>query len=97
MFSRELEVIARALAGIAFLLITAPIGAHLLGRAGCASKFRCGPARKAMLLKVSTIASGMFSTGLSRTSKSAETAIARGSAGTCSPMPTRSRHQIETA
>lgn len=32
--SQELEVIARALAGIIFLLITAPIGAHLLGRAG---------------------------------------------------------------
>ncbi|MCR9257205.1 MAG: monovalent cation/H(+) antiporter subunit G [Alphaproteobacteria bacterium] len=32
--SEQIEVIARALAGIVFLLITAPIGAHLLGRAG---------------------------------------------------------------
>jgi len=32
--SEQLEVVARALAGIVFLLITAPIGAHLLGRAG---------------------------------------------------------------
>lgn len=36
--SQELEVIARALAGIVFLLITAPIGAHLLGRAGYIAK-----------------------------------------------------------
>ena len=32
--SQELEVIARALTGVVFLLITAPIAAHLLGRAG---------------------------------------------------------------
>lgn len=32
--SQELEVIAWALMGIIFLMITAPIGAHLLGRAG---------------------------------------------------------------
>ena len=32
--SQELEVVARSLAGIVFLMITAPIGAHLVGRAG---------------------------------------------------------------
>lgn len=32
--SQETEVIARAAVGVIFLLITAPIGAHLLGRAG---------------------------------------------------------------
>ena len=32
--SQELEVVAWALSGFIFLMITAPIGAHLLGRAG---------------------------------------------------------------
>lgn len=32
--SQELDVIAWVLSGIIFLMITAPIGAHLLGRAG---------------------------------------------------------------
>ena len=32
--SQELEVFAWILSGIIFLMITAPIGAHLLGRAG---------------------------------------------------------------
>jgi len=35
--SGELEVIARVLAAIAFLILTAPIGAHLLGRAAYAT------------------------------------------------------------
>ena len=32
--SQQLEVAARAIAGLVFLLFTAPIAAHLLGRAG---------------------------------------------------------------
>jgi multicomponent Na+:H+ antiporter subunit G len=32
--AQQLEVTARSLAGLAFLLFTAPIAAHLLGRAG---------------------------------------------------------------
>lgn len=32
--SQQLEVAARAMAGLVFLLFTAPIAAHLLGRAG---------------------------------------------------------------
>lgn len=32
--AQSLEVVARAMAGVVFLLFTAPIAAHLLGRAG---------------------------------------------------------------
>ena len=32
--AQSLEVVARAMAGVIFLLFTAPIAAHLLGRAG---------------------------------------------------------------
>ncbi|NJO84921.1 MAG: monovalent cation/H(+) antiporter subunit G [Blastochloris sp.] len=54
-YFREVSIVTRALAGILFVFATAPIGAHMLGRAGMPATCRCGKASCAMKWKASTI------------------------------------------
>jgi len=54
-FSRESDVVLRALAGVVFFLLTAPISAHLLARAAYAVGYRpCEITRHDALAEAST-------------------------------------------
>lgn len=46
LFSQELDVLMRALAGVIFFLLTAPVSAHLLARAAYATGYRPTPDTK---------------------------------------------------
>ncbi len=50
LFSLELAVVTRALAGVVFFLLTAPVSAHLLAKASYEVGYRPGPETKTDVL-----------------------------------------------